>query len=201
MRPVGRYGPSHHEIPIEPPERRAPVAGAQVYGWPMSATAPDDRDAYLDLSKLSKLELVGMASGLLLLISLFLPWYGTSGHEDSFVGKVSGGDSATAWQTFGILDIALLALSFAPFILSWILARQHKLDWPTGEVTMVTGLIGIFLVICNGLILGKPGDGVEISLEIGWFLGLIGCVGIFVAGLLRQAERAGPRRRKPPGSV
>lgn len=168
----------------------------------MSAQPSGDRDdAYLDLSELSRLEFVGMASGLLLFISLFLPWYGTSGHPDSFIGKVGDGASASAWQTFGILDIALLALSFAPFILSWILARRHKLDWPTGEVTMVTGLIGIFLVLCNGVILGKPGDGVEISLEIGWFLGLLGCVGIFVAGLLRQAERAGPRGRKPPGSV
>lgn len=165
------------------------------------APEPDEQEPYLDLSQLSRLEAVGMASGLLLFCSLFLPWFGTSDNEDSFVGKVRGGDSASAWQTFGILDIALLALSFAPFILSWILARRHKLDWPTGEVTMISGLIGIFLVLCNGLILGKPGDGVEISLEIGWFLGLLGCVGIFVAGLLRQAERAGPRTRKPPGSV
>jgi len=168
----------------------------------MSAQASDDRDdVYLDRSQVSRLEVFGMASGLLLFISLFLPWFGTTTHPDSFVGKVRDGASASAWQTFAILDIALLALSFAPFILSWILARRHKLDWPTGEVTMVSGLIGIVLVLCNGVILGKPGDGVEISLEIGWFLGLLGCVGIFFAGLLRQAERAGPRGRKPPGSV
>ena len=163
----------------------------------------DDQQAYLDTSQLSPLEAMGMASGVLLFVSLFLPWFSTGPNKDSAITSAGVGpnSSATAWQTFRILDWLLLLLSFAPFILSWILARRHKLDWPTGEVTMVTGLIGTFLVLCNGLILGKPDPGIEVSLDIGWFLGLLGCVGIFTAGLLRQAENAGTRARKPPGSV
>jgi hypothetical protein len=172
----------------------------------MSTEAPghdEPRDAYLDTSQLSWLEAVGMASGLLLFVSLFLPWYGTGSNPDSIIESAGVGPNATAtaWQTFGIMDILLLLLSAAPFILAWIIARRHELSWPTGEVTMVTGLIGIVLVLCNGVILGKPASGIQISLQIGWFLGLLGCIGIFFAGLMRQAERAGAKGRKPPGSV
>ena len=92
-------------------------------------------------------------------------------------------------------------MSIAPFVLTWIIARRHKLDWPTGEVTMVAGLVGIFLVICNGVILGKPKPAIEISLGIGWFLGLIACCGIFFAGLMRQQQKTSQRGRKPPGTV
>jgi len=167
-------------------------------------TGPEEHeDQYLDTSKLSKFELIGMASGVLLFVSLFLPWFSTGPNEDAAITTAGIGNnaSANAFQVFRVVDWLLLLLSFAPFILAWIVARRHKLDWPTGEVTMVTGLIGIFLVLCNGVILGKPKPGIEVSLDIGWFLGLAGCVGIFVAGLKRQAEAASGRARKPPGTV
>jgi hypothetical protein len=163
----------------------------------------EKQDAYLDFSELSWLEAVGMASGVLLLVSLFLPWFSTGSNKDSAIDTAHIGPnaSADAFQVFRIVDWLLVLLSVAPFILAWIIARRHKLDWPTGEVTMVTGLIGIFLVICNGLILGKPDPGIQVSLDIGWFLGLIGCCGIFFAGLQRQQKNSSGKQRKPPGSV
>jgi hypothetical protein len=174
----------------------------------MSTSAPEQdqeqaKDAYLDLSQLTRFEYIGMASGVLLLIALFLPWFSTGSNEDAGITTAGIGpdDSANAFQVFRIVDWLLVALSFAPFILAWIVARRHKLDWPTGEVTMVTGLIGIFLVLCNGLILGKPKPAIEVSLDAGWFLGLLGCIGIFTAGLMRQGVNAGTKGRKPPGSV
>lgn len=172
----------------------------------MSTQTPEEeqpKQAYLDLSQLSVYEYVGMVSGVLLFVALFLPWFGTGSNPDSTIDTAGIGPNATAtaWQTFRIVDWLLLLLSFAPFILAWIVARRHKLDWPTGEVTMVTGLIGIFLVLCNGVILGKPKPAIQISLEAGWFLGLLGCLGIFLAGLMRQGANASGKGRKPPGSV
>ena len=118
----------------------------------MSTQAPsqdETKDAYLDASQLSRYEYIGMASGVVLFVSLFLPWFTTGSNPDSEIASAGIGpnSNATAWQTFRIMDWALLALSFAPFILAWIVARRHKLDWPTGEVTMVTGLIGIFTLL------------------------------------------------------
>jgi hypothetical protein len=54
------------------------------------------------------------------------------------------------------------------------------------------------LIILNGIVLGKPGGpDSEISLKIGWFVGLIGALAIAAGGIIRQAELA--RERKPPG--
>ena len=83
-------------------------------------------------------------------------------------------------------------------IVAWIIVRGHALTWRPGEITMIVGMTAIMLIVLNGIILGKPGSpDSEISLQIGWFVGLIGAAGIGFGGVLRQAELA--RGRKPPG--
>jgi hypothetical protein len=139
-----------------------------------------------------------MAAGGLLVVSLFLPWFTTSStNPHSTVGGVSGGDSATAFDTFTTLQWLLIAAATAPFILTWIVARGHKLTWRPGEVTMVVGMTAFVLILCNGIILGRPGDSVEVGLSYGYFVALLAAVGLIVAGYLRQAFYTDAR--KPPG--
>ncbi len=92
-----------------------------------------------------------------------------------------------------------MAACAAPFILTWIIARGHKLTWKPGEVTMIVGIVAFMLILCNGIILGRPGDSVDIGLSFGYFVGLLASLGLLAAGYLRQAvyETA----RKPPGVV
>jgi hypothetical protein len=141
-----------------------------------------------------------MAAGLVLFLSLWLPWFTTS--EDNRFSRLagaSGGDGVNAWQVFSTLDILLVLAATAPFILSWIIARGHKLTWKPGEVTMIVGATAFVLILCNGIILGRPGDSVDIGLGIGYFVGLIASVGLLVAGYLRQAFYTSAR--KPPGVI
>jgi hypothetical protein len=155
---------------------------------------------YLDTSRLSPGEFAGMAAGLVLFLSLWLPWFTTS--EDNRFSRLagaSGGDGVNAWQVFSTLDILLVLAATAPFILSWIIARGHKLTWKPGEVTMIVGATAFVLILCNGVILGRPGDTVEIGLGIGYFVGLVASVGLLVAGYLRQAFYTSAR--KPPGVI
>jgi hypothetical protein len=155
---------------------------------------------YLDTSRLSPGEYVGMAAGALLFLSLFLPWFTTSaGNPNSAIGGASAGKSANAWHVFSSLDILLTLAATAPFILSWILARGHKLTWKPGEVTMIVGITAIVLILCNGIILGRPGDSVDIGLGVGWFIGLLAAAGMLAAGYLRQAVYGDAR--KPPGVI
>lgn len=155
---------------------------------------------YLDTSRLSPGEYVGMAAGALLFISLWLPWFTTSGgNPNSRLGGASGGDSVNAWQVFSKLDILLTLAATAPFVLSWILARGHRLTWKPGEVTAIVGITSIVLILCNGIILGRPGDSVDIGLGPGYFLALVASVGMLVAGYLRQAVYTSAR--KPPGVI
>jgi hypothetical protein len=155
---------------------------------------------YLDTSRLSPGEYAGMAAGLVLFLSLWLPWFTTSAdNRFSRLAGASGGDGVNAWQVFSTLDILLVGAATAPFILSWIIARGHKLTWKPGEVTMIVGATAFVLILCNGIILGRPGDTVEIGLGVGYFVGLVASVGLLVAGYLRQAFYTSAR--KPPGVI
>jgi hypothetical protein len=163
--------------------------------------------APFDFKRIGIGEFIGFAGSAVLFVSLFLPWFGTScsspGHprgcnpNSTLHGAV--GDF-TAWQTFSKLDVLLMLACIAPFVLAWIVIRGHALTWRPGEITMIVGMVAAVLILLNGIILGKPGtDPVDISLEIGWFVGLIGAIGILTGGLLRQA--VGGRTRKPPGVI
>ena len=159
-----------------------------------------EKSGYLDTSKLTPGELGGCISAVILVLAMFLPWFGTSdSNPNSTIGGATGGDSVNAFQTFGTLDYLLLAAASAPFILAWIVARGHKLTWKPGEVTMIVGITAFVLILCNGIILGKPGDSVEISLKIGYLVALLACLGMAFSGFLRQSRYT--EGRKPPGVI
>lgn len=166
-----------------------------MYGSLMEAHV---RRGWFDLSRLSRGELLGMASGLVLVGSLFLPWFATSGTNPNSVIDGKRGDF-NAFETFASLQWWLVAAATAPFILSWIIGRGHALTWRPGEVTMIVGITAAALILLNGVILGKPGDSVEISFRIGYLVALAGALGICAGGFLRQAEYE--RGRKPPGTL
>jgi hypothetical protein len=158
------------------------------------------------LSRLKPAELVGFAGAGILLISLWLPWFATScdagrlpaGCNGTNGAKFHGGfGSFTAFETFKYLDWLLVAACAAPFILAYIVARGHQLSWRPGEVTMIVGMVAFALILLNGLVLGKPGDTVEMGFKIGYLVGLVGAFLIMIGGVLRQAQIA--RTRKPPG--
>lgn len=174
-------------------------AGLGAMGASWRRDAEQRKGGFFDASKLSPAELLGMASSLLLLATLWMPWFSTSKNPHSAIDSahIGSNSSATAWQTFTKLDWLLVAACTAPFILAWIIARGHALTWHPGEVTMVVGITAFVLILCNGVILGKPAPKIEISLEYGYFVALLACVGMFVAGYLRQAVYTDAR--KPPG--
>jgi hypothetical protein len=178
--------------------------GAVGAGWRSDA---EEKGRFIRMSELSPGELGGMFSGLVLLGSLWLPWYRTSTTNPHSVLHGAGGpghlgETVNAWTTFRILDILLIGAALAPFILSWILIRGHSLTWKTGEVTMIVGLCAFILILCNGVILGKPKNpgesgSVEISLSIGYLVAVLASVGLVVSGYLRQAVYEDAK--KPPG--
>ena len=166
----------------------------------MEASA-EDRSGYLDFSRVSPGELLGMGAALVLLASLWLPWFTTSSTNpnSTLPGGASNGDSASAWEVFSTLDWLLVSACAAPFILTWIVARGHALTWKPGEVTMIVGIVAFVLILCNGVILGRPGDSVDIGLGIGYFVALLASLGLLAAGYLRQAFYTSAR--KPPGVI
>jgi len=161
----------------------------------------EEEKPVFSLRRLKLSEFVGFLGAGVLLASLFMPWFGTSEtNENSTLCGKSGGDMCSAWETFALLDYLLLAACIAPFVLAYILVRGFKLTWRPGEVTMIVGMIAFALVLLNGIIFGRPGErSVEISLEYGYLVALVGAFAITMGGLVRQAQ--GGRGRKPPGSI
>jgi hypothetical protein len=159
----------------------------------------EDGPQGFSLKRLHWSEPLGFVAGAILLFSLWLPWFSTSSNPNSKIGTagIGPGQSATGWQTFRILDIMLAAACAAPFILAYIVARNAELSWKPGEVTMIVGIAAVVLILCNGLILGKPKPAIEVSLSYGWLVGLIGAIGLFASGFLRQALHTDAK--KPPG--
>ena len=160
----------------------------------------EDSGPFIRLKRLNWGEFMGMLAALGLFATLHLPWFSTSAKNENSIITSAGvgpGETATAWQTFPILKWLLVAACAAPFVLTWIVARGHSLSWKPGEVTMIVGMIAVALILLNGIILGKPGDTVDMKFEIGWLVGLIGAILLMVAGVLRQALSADART--PPG--
>jgi hypothetical protein len=158
------------------------------------------------LARLEWSEYLGFAGAAVLFGSLFLPWFSTacdSVHPSTPAGcnvnsRLHGlHGTFSAFQTYTVLDILLVAACAAPFILAYIIAREHELTWRPGEVTMIVGMLAGALILLNGVILGRPGDSVDISIEPGYIVGLIGTTMILAGGVLRQALYSGAR--KPPG--
>jgi hypothetical protein len=166
----------------------------------------EESKPFISFKELNWGEPVGMLAALALAGSLFLPWFSTSADNPNsriVSAAIGPGETATAWETFPILKWALLAACTAPFILAWIVARGHKLGWKPGEVTMLAGMTAFVLILCNGIILGKPKSNetaaIEVSLQIGYLVGLLAAAGVLAAGFLRQS--LADQSRKPPGEL
>lgn len=153
----------------------------------------------MDFGRLQRGEYIGFVGVGVLLLALFLPWFETSADNENAVINNRRGEF-NAFETYGTLDWLLVAACLAPFILAWIVVRGHKLTWRPGEITMIVGMTAFALIILNGVILGRPGDpDSEISIKIGYLVGLLGSAMICAGGIIRQAE--GDRARKPPGTL
>jgi hypothetical protein len=174
-------------------------------GWDRNHMRNDNAKTHsrqlFDLGQLAPKELLGMASGVLLFATLSMPWYATSPTDPySQLAGASHGASATAWQTFSTLDWFLATVCLIPFALGWTLVSRTQISWPQGEITMLLGVIAAFLIICNGIILGKPAGAIGISLNYGYFVAIAASIGIAIAGFQRQLITARDRNiRKPPG--
>ena len=151
----------------------------------------------MDFRQVDKGELVAIAGGILLGISLFLAWYSLGNHFASINNCHGPNSSCTGWQALKIIRFLLLAAALAPAILSYIVIRGHALSWPRGELSAVTALVALTFVVFRGLI-DRPGSPPgEISIDYGWFVALLGGLLLLVGAIWRSRESAA--RRKPPG--
>ena len=150
----------------------------------------------MDVRRLTLSEILAAVGGLLLALSVFLPWY--SANPDNPNANISGMKGmVSCWEAHSILRYVFLAAALAPIILLYVIIRDHELSWPRGEMTAVIGIIAFGLVVYEGII-DRPGEPpAEIELEFGWYIALLGTILIAVGGSYRASTTERPR--KPPG--
>ena len=160
----------------------------------------------MKFSNLQRTEVLGILSSVLLVISLFVPWFDLAETPERVAQEawICGANeySCTGWATFPIGRWLFLAAAAAPVILAYFIVRSQKGKYPTGEFTMTVGFIVIVLVVFNG-ILDKPGDSIDqigISLDFGYWMALGAGILMAIAGAFRSVEQGGGAGRRPPGT-
>ncbi len=139
-----------------------------------------------------------MLGGLLLAGGLFAPWYAYVSSLAS-IGGFDGLGERSGWEVHGILRWVLLVMAIAPFVLAYIVVRDHELSWVRGELTAVLAITALGLVLYVGIV-DRPGEPPgQIELAWGWYVSLLGCVLMLVGAAGRTGEA--DRLRKPPGTL
>jgi hypothetical protein len=143
-------------------------------------------------------ELIAMLGGLLLGAGIFVNWYAAVSPLAELAGH-RGRAVYSGWEAHAILRWVLLVIAIAPFILAYIVARDHQLTWARGELTAVLAIAALGLLLYVGVI-DRPGDPAgQIELEWGWYGAVAGSVLMLAGAALRTGESE--RGRKPPGTI
>jgi predicted permease len=150
----------------------------------------------MDVTRLSRSELIAALGGILLLVGVFLPWYVPNTENRNAI--VAGSrEAVSAWEVHTLLRFLLIAAAIAPLILAYIVMRDHELSWPRGEMTAVVAIAAFGIVGYVGIV-DRPGEpSGEIGLGLGWFLSILGTILMAIGGAMRAGSSERPR--KPPG--
>jgi hypothetical protein len=133
----------------------------------------------MDLRRLRGGEWIALAGGILLVVSLFMPWY----------GDVSG------FEAFTVIDVLLVLVAGVAIALAILQATQTGPALPVafGVLTVTVGAIGVLLVLFR--LIDSPGD-VGGPAGAAW-LGLAAAVALTAGGWRSLANEH--VRHLPPG--
>ena len=125
-------------------------------------------------STLASGELVAAVSGLGLLVVSFLPWYS------------AGGQDATAWQAFSVVDLFIAAAAAAGLSVGLVVLFRLSVSYPMAgaSVAALFGAIAVVLIVWR--LIDPPADGLDV--EVGAWVGLIAAAGVTLGGYLGMQE-------------
>ena len=129
----------------------------------------------MDLRRLRAGEWIAAISGIALLVSLFVPWYGADDARTS-----------SGFESLAILDVVLALIAAAAVALLLVTATQRLPAVPIAFSVFLClgGLLGVVLVLIR--VLDLPGD--ASAREWGLWLGLASAIGIVVGSLVAMRD-------------
>ena len=137
----------------------------------------------VDPRRLSWGEWLAAAGGVLLFVSLFLPWYSV------------GGEKLSAWQAMSLDDVVLALAAILAITAAVVVAfpRLSSVSVATTALAILPAVVGLIVTIYR---LVSPAPAGDASLEIGAWLGLVATASIAV-GAWAGAIDEGRARRSP----
>jgi hypothetical protein len=154
----------------------------------------------MDISRLSRGELIAAVSGLALLVVMFLPWYGV----DVNVAGFSASESGNAWEVFSTIDVLLFLVAVvAVGAAAAKAAGALPEDVPVAAIVTGAGALAVLLVLYRLVDLPGPdvpdvaGAGIEFGRKFGIFLGLIAAGGVAYGGWVSMNESSEPTPQAP----
>ena len=132
-------------------------------------------------------EVVAGAAGVILLIVLFLPWYGVRGRAATL----------DAWQAFSVVDIvvALVAVLGIALLVVQVAGRGPAGPVALGVITGTLALVAFVLVAFR--IIDQPGPNEFVTVRAGAWLGLVASA-LVAAGTWLSLSDERPRPVDPP---
>jgi hypothetical protein len=164
----------------------------------------------MDLRRVRRWEWLTGAAGIVLLVSLFLPWYGLDAFGNA-TAAVTGSSTATAWQAFSVIDIVLAVVALGAIALPVVAAMQRTAAVPqaftallmpfaiAAAVTAVVRLLDAPDV--TGLGIGVEGayygptnvhSGIDVTREIGAWLGTFAALAVVLLDYRSMADSRTP---------
>ena len=128
----------------------------------------------MDLRRLRAGEWIAGLSGLVLLVALFLPWYG----DDA--------GTRTGWQSLGALDVVLALVALAALSIPVVTAIERVPAVPLAlqSLTALVGLLAVVLVLIRVLNMPDWATG----REWGLWVALAATIAIVVGGLIAMRD-------------
>lgn len=145
----------------------------------------------MDLRRLRPGEWITAASGLVLAIALFLPWYSL------------GGANVSGWDVLTVVDVLLALVALAAVAVFLVTATQPTAATPIASQALLTIVSGIALVVVLVRVLNIPGDleGTGAGRAAGAYLGLLATAGVLAGALLAMRDERISDPRHPTDST
>jgi hypothetical protein len=138
----------------------------------------------MDLRRVRTWEWLTGLAGLVLLVSLFLPWYS------------AGSASVNAWESFAVNDVILALAALAAMALPVVAAVQRTTPVVQAMANLMVWLALVAAVVAVVRLLDPPGR--DATRDIGAWLGTAAALAIFVFNWRSMRDKRFPRAMRPP---
>jgi hypothetical protein len=137
----------------------------------------------MDLRRVRTWEWLTGLAGLVLLISLFLPWYSAAG------------ENVTGWKAFSVVDVLLALAALSAIALPAVTAMQRAAAVPQAYASTIVWLLGVAAILALVRLINPPFD--SVSREAGVWIAAIASLASLAFDIKSMRDKRFPAVMRP----